>query len=599
MNVKCQKSLIAVVVTLFVSGGASAASIINLTQQTKPHPVLSHSHTMPSAGSANSQPQVTLDSKTSYRVVSEVKFKNGKTKYRLQQYYGDIPVYNSTLVADQDSFKNIINRPVIGSAVNGIQQDYDASAPSISEQQAFKISAANHDESKSVSDINRLNHKSSKFWVYLDGDQPHLIYETSFLYQNGNSISRPVTLVDAHSGKVFKTWNSMENELIGTGSGGNPNTGEYQYGDSKKHPKLDLKVVNTGSGKECIFDTPHVRTVDLHNTQFTTGDKGQVVDNPTEQYNDQPVKYDCSQSTDHQEQEINGGYGITNDAHYFGTVIYNMYEQWFNQSPLQALDKTGKVVDYQLLMRVHYGHNFNNAFWDGQEMNFGDGGPVIIKKTAFGVVVSKKKVDDFYPFVTLDVTAHEVSHGFTQLNSGLQGGHSKVPGTACEACSINEAFSDMAGEAAKNFAYGSNDFETGAAIIKDPQSFGSNSIRSLKNPSQDNHTVDTEPQYQQMIQDSINNKTEVDEHAGAGIYDKAFYELATTNGWSTQSAFEVFVNANKLYWKKNTTFDNGACGVIQAAKDNASDPKDQQQAMSAVKHAFDAVEVDYSQCEIE
>ena len=64
----------------------------------------------------------------------------------------------------------------------------------------------------------------------------------------------------------------------------------------------------------------------------------------------------------------------------------------------------------------------------------------------------------FYPLVSLDVSSHEVSHGFTEQNSGLiyrgqSGG-------------INEAFSDMAGEAAEAYFKEENDFLIGYSIFK-------------------------------------------------------------------------------------------------------------------------------------
>ncbi|MEH6824032.1 MAG: M4 family metallopeptidase [Motiliproteus sp.] len=64
----------------------------------------------------------------------------------------------------------------------------------------------------------------------------------------------------------------------------------------------------------------------------------------------------------------------------------------------------------------------------------------------------------FYPLVSLDVSAHEVSHGFTEQNSNLI--YSSQSG------GINEAFSDMAGEAAENFMHRENDFLVGADIFK-------------------------------------------------------------------------------------------------------------------------------------
>ena len=73
-----------------------------------------------------------------------------------------------------------------------------------------------------------------------------------------------------------------------------------------------------------------------------------------------------------------------------------------------------------LTMRVHYKKNYENAFWDGRQMTFGDG------------------ATRFHPLVCLDVTAHEVSHGFTQQNSNLRYKY--------QSGGMNEAFSDMSGE---------------------------------------------------------------------------------------------------------------------------------------------------------
>ena len=81
-----------------------------------------------------------------------------------------------------------------------------------------------------------------------------------------------------------------------------------------------------------------------------------------------------------------------NDGYYFGGVIFGMYKDWYGIAPLKN----------QLVMRMHYGSNYENAFWNGIAMTFGDGGRM------------------FHPLVSLDVSAHEVSHGFTEQNSGTQ-----------------------------------------------------------------------------------------------------------------------------------------------------------------------------------
>ncbi|MEP0178001.1 MAG: M4 family metallopeptidase [Paraglaciecola sp.] len=64
----------------------------------------------------------------------------------------------------------------------------------------------------------------------------------------------------------------------------------------------------------------------------------------------------------------------------------------------------------------------------------------------------------FYPLVSLDVSSHEVSHGYTEQNSNLV--YSGKSG------GLNEAFSDMAGEAAEYYMLGENDWLVGRKYSK-------------------------------------------------------------------------------------------------------------------------------------
>ena len=59
------------------------------------------------------------------------------------------------------------------------------------------------------------------------------------------------------------------------------------------------------------------------------------------------------------------------------------------------------VIVMCALFRIHFGHNFENAFWDGKVIAFGDGW------------------SKFYPLVSMDIMAHELGHGFTEQHSGL------------------------------------------------------------------------------------------------------------------------------------------------------------------------------------
>lgn len=127
---------------------------------------------------------------------------------------------------------------------------------------------------------------------------------------------------------------------------------------------------------------------------------------------------------------INGTHSPTNDAHPFGGGVHDRYDNWFGAPPLA----------FQLRMNVHYSRNYENAFWNGSSMNFGDGASY------------------FFPLVSLDVTSHEISHGLTEQHSNLA--------YSGQSSGMNEAFSDMAGEAAEYYDRGSNDWLVGAEIIK-------------------------------------------------------------------------------------------------------------------------------------
>jgi Thermolysin metallopeptidase, alpha-helical domain/Bacterial pre-peptidase C-terminal domain/Thermolysin metallopeptidase, catalytic domain len=157
-------------------------------------------------------------------------------------------------------------------------------------------------------------------------------------------------------------------------------------------------------------------------------------------------------------------------------------------------------------------------------MNFGDG------------------ASTFYPLTALDVTGHEVSHGFTEQNSNLT--YSGMSG------GMNEAFSDMAGEAVEYYVRGTNDFKVGVDIFK-----AAGALRYMYNPPLDGGSIDNASQYTSSL----------DVHYTSGVFNKAFYLLATTSGWNTRKAFEVMADANRLHWTAGSTFNQGACGVEQSA----------------------------------
>ena len=327
-------------------------------------------------------------------------------------------------------------------------------------------------------------------------------------------ISRPQVMVDASNLSVVKFWDGLQHLSVeGTGPGGNEKIGRYDYGTD-----FSTFLVNEQSGT-CTMENTNVKAVDLlHSMDELFG-----VSNNT------AFSYDCSGADDflNAYKEINGAYSPINDAFFFGNLVFEMYSQWYNTSPLPSPEPM------QLSMKVHFGTNLDNAFWTGEAMLFGDGGA------------------NFYPLVDINVSSHEVSHGFTQFNSDLI--------YSSESGGMNEAFSDMAGEAAEFFMKGKVDWQVGADIYR-----GEGALRYFEDPTQDGRSIKHVDNYYDGL----------DVHLSSGIYNHAFYLLATTQGWGVKTAFDVFVYANQNYWIADETFIEGACGTLSSAGDlnyNATD----------------------------
>lgn len=433
---------------------------------------------------------ISLDADSGLSQIKSSQDANGTRNYRYQQTFRGVPVFGEHVVVSEDAKGNV--KTLFGRSVAGLAAELPATAPKLSSAQALDL-AKGAALGKRAGAL-QVRNESSKQMIYIDdAGRAHMAYVVNYFADSakGGEPTRPFVIVDANSGKVLKQWDGLNHALVGTGPGGNAKTGQYEYGTNFGFNDV------TQSGSTCTMNNTNVKTVNLNG-----GTSGSTA-----------FSYTCPRNT---VKAINGAYSPLNDAHYFGKVVFDMYNSYVGTPPLT----------FQLSMRVHYSSNYENAFWDGSAMTFGDG------RTTF------------YPLVSLDVSAHEVSHGFTEQQSGLV--YSGQSG------GINEAFSDMAGEAAEYYMNNTNDFLVGAQIFK-----GTGALRYMANPPQDGRSIGHASNY----------TSGMDVHYSSGVYNKAFYTLATKAGWDTVKAFKVFAKANKDYWTPSTDFNNGACGVETAATD--------------------------------
>jgi Zn-dependent metalloprotease len=163
---------------------------------------------------------------------------------------------------------------------------------------------------------------------------------------------------------------------------------------------------------------------------------------------------------------------------------------------------------------VHRGVSFNNAFWDGREMVFGDG--------------DGRVFTDFTK--SLDVIAHELTHGVTEHTAGLDYHN--------QSGALNESISDVFGSLVKQWSLHQTAAEADWLIgveVFTPGSEG-DALRSMKAPgtAYDNALLGKDPQPDHMSKFMLLPDTDEGDNGGvhinSGIPNRAFYLTATGIG---------------------------------------------------------------------
>ncbi|WP_300417821.1 M4 family metallopeptidase [uncultured Pseudoalteromonas sp.] len=400
----------------------------------------------------------------------------------LQQYYSGIPIWGQQIRVQEKSqhmsgfFATGINDAQLQLRANN-QFDLDTAVNAVLE--AAKLSL----------DLPYKLIKSERY-IYVKDDKAHYAYLIELEILNAEHESKPSAIISENTYEVYKAWNNIKHTQA-MGPGGNEKVGRYEYGED--YPAFAVSQV----GETCFLENDKVKTVSMESGSEPSS----------------AFSFPCDRNT---HKEVNGAYSPLNDAHAFGTSVFDMYEQWYNTAPLT----------FKLLLRVHQGDGWENATWNGSAMSFGDG------------------ADSFYPLVSLDIVSHEVSHGVTEQNSNLfyfdqSGG-------------INESFSDMAGETAEYFVRGTTDWLSGADITKNRTA-----LRYFETPSNDGISIDHASEFYSGI----------DVHYSSGVFNRAFYLLANKPEWDPRKAFQIMLYANQNYWVNSTDFIDGACGAINSAID--------------------------------
>ncbi|MEU3900111.1 M4 family metallopeptidase [Streptomyces sp. NPDC045251] len=344
----------------------------------------------------------------------------------------------------------------------------------------------------------------------------------------GNPVARTV-LTDAATGARIDAWDALESAAEGDG--------RSLYGGT-----VPLRTTASGSSYQ-LKDPTRGGTY--------TGDAGNQTDlcilgvclvrAPSTVFTDADNHWGTGTADDRASAAV--------DAQYGTDVTWDYYEDVHGRSGI-AGDGKGSYN------RVHYGTRYNNAFWDDGCfcMTYGDG-----DGTTFG------------PLVSLDVAAHEMTHGVTSSTAALT--------YSGESGGLNEATSDIFGALVEwhaDNATDPGDYLIGEKVVRD--GFGRDALRRMDRPSRDGSSADcwstTTGDLDVHYSSGIANHFAYLLAEGSGAktvggvrYDSPTCDGSTVAGIGREKLGDIWYRALTVYMTSSTDYAGARTATLNAAKD--------------------------------
>ena len=422
----------------------------------------------------------------------------GFTHVKLNQTFKGKEIYGRKITVHFDENGNI--QSMTGTLEDRIESVTKKNELPISGGEAIKIAKA----SKEFTELTQ-EPKAENYIYYKDG-QAYDVYKVNVVYDLPTSGSWEI-FVDLYSGDIIEE-KSLIREASVTGTGRavngslrNLNLYEYQnYYYMQDATKPMRGYINTFTANNSYTG----------NAYFVAGNTSNIND---------PAAV---------------------SAHSYAEVVYDFYKTMFNRD---SIDDNGMTIN----SIVHFGSNYNNAYWDGYKMVYGDGD---------GRTFTSLSGD-------LDVVAHEMTHGVTSYTCDLNYEN--------QSDALNETLSDVFGVLIQTYdkynvknggywEFNPSDWVVGDEIYT-PGVQG-DALRSLANP-----TLYNQPAHMNNYINLPNTKDGDygGVHINSGITNKAAYNLASYVG--CEKTAKIFYRAMTTYFNNTTSFAEAKLGLIKSAKD--------------------------------
>jgi Zn-dependent metalloprotease len=208
-----------------------------------------------------------------------------------------------------------------------------------------------------------------------------------------------------------------------------------------------------------------------------------------------------------------------NEAYDYSGATYDFFFKLFGRKSLD--DKNMSLVSTVHAIEPR-GGPLNNAFWNGTQMVYGDGDGVIFNRFT----------------QSIDVVAHELTHGITSFTSNLT--YQDEPGA------LNEHFSDVFGSLVRQWYLGQTakaaDWLIGKDILLPASSGTRRALRDMLNPGTayvNDPELGDDPQPASYAKRYLGRLDNGGVHLNSGIANRAFALTAIAlggNAWTTAGA---------------------------------------------------------------
>lgn len=422
-----------------------------------------------------------------FKITKVQKDRLGMTNYRTQQTVDGIPVYGAEWLVHT-------NKDGTVTAMNG---QLEPQLANVNWKKSIKLS----DKKAIKTAENALNFKPKKdtftteptaeLYLYQKDGQWMPVYQVELRFLQPYP-GREFYFINAENGKIVDSYNALETA--------------------------------TGSGVGVLGDTKSLNTTQQNGTYYLI-DKTKPMSGTISTYNaNNGTSLPGTSVTDADDNFNSSSEAAAVDAHYYAGIVYDYYYNTFGRN---SYDNNGSTIKSS----VHYSTNYNNAFWDGTQMVYGDGDGT-----------------EFIPLSgALDVIGHELTHAVTESTSNLA--YQDQPGA------LNESMSDVFGMLIQA-ANGDTNWLMGEDVYT-PRIAG-DGLRSLSDPTQYDQP-DNMADYVYTSQDNGGV------HTNSGIPNKAFYNIATNIGLDKSQ--KIYYRALTQYLTSQSNFSDARNALLQAATD--------------------------------